>query len=482
MRMKSVKVNSILNMLRMMLTVLVPLITFPYTSRIFGAEGTGQINFANSVTQVLALIASLGIYTYGIREGTKCRSDRNKLSSLAQELLSLNFVSTSIAYILFFVLLFTVEEMKTSSKMLLLHSINIVFTGLGIDWIYGVEEDYGYITLRQIVIQSIQIALLLMFVHDRSDIYTWVLITVLCSSIGNILNVILSHKYIDLFPIRVTWNTIKRHVMPVSIFFATQLAGKAYLYIDTTMLGILSTDYAVGIYSAATKINTILLTCFAAMYPVFLPRVVSTLNGCNHFVFLNNIFKVIIALALPCTIGLATLSYPIITVVAGDGFVDAATTMVILAPIVLLNTITVGIQNLVLVPHSKEDMVFAGTAITAIINIVSSAMLVPHFNENGAAIGSLIAELVNIIFSYGLMIRVDSRYKECFKGNLNYIVGAIIIGIYCTFIQILTTDNIICFIVGILGSVCLYVLWLIFRKDEIWLEVKKNLKERKWRK
>ena len=72
---KSLKLNTLLNAFRMLLTVLIPLITFPYTSRIFLTEGSGQLNFASSLVQVFILFASLGIYTYGVREGAKFRNE-----------------------------------------------------------------------------------------------------------------------------------------------------------------------------------------------------------------------------------------------------------------------------------------------------------------------------------------------------------------------------------------------------------------------
>ena len=46
---KSVKVNFIMNAILSMSAFIFPLITFPYVSRILGAEGNGKIDFAVSV-------------------------------------------------------------------------------------------------------------------------------------------------------------------------------------------------------------------------------------------------------------------------------------------------------------------------------------------------------------------------------------------------------------------------------------------------
>ena len=72
----ALKFNLILNTFRMLLTVCVPLITFPYLAHVFGVEGMGKINFAISVTSVFTLFASLGIYTYGVRNGSYVRDNK----------------------------------------------------------------------------------------------------------------------------------------------------------------------------------------------------------------------------------------------------------------------------------------------------------------------------------------------------------------------------------------------------------------------
>ncbi|OYS56345.1 hypothetical protein CBF92_00770, partial [Limosilactobacillus reuteri] len=68
MRNKSLKVNAFLNSLRSLLSIIFPLITFPYVSRVLSVSGIGKYNFSNSIVSYFTLIAALGISTYAIRE------------------------------------------------------------------------------------------------------------------------------------------------------------------------------------------------------------------------------------------------------------------------------------------------------------------------------------------------------------------------------------------------------------------------------
>lgn len=82
-----------------MCQILFSLITIPYVTRVLGAERYGTINFGSSVVSYFALVASLGISTYGIREGAIIRERKDKISELASELFTINIISTLLSYV-----------------------------------------------------------------------------------------------------------------------------------------------------------------------------------------------------------------------------------------------------------------------------------------------------------------------------------------------------------------------------------------------
>ncbi len=58
--------NAVYNIIKNISSIIFPLITFPYISRVLGTENTGRVNFAHSVISYFSLIATLGISTYAI--------------------------------------------------------------------------------------------------------------------------------------------------------------------------------------------------------------------------------------------------------------------------------------------------------------------------------------------------------------------------------------------------------------------------------
>ena len=249
---KSVKVNAVLNSIKTLMTILFPLVTMSYLSRVLGKEGYGKFNYSVSIVSYFILIAGLGISTYGIREGAKVRDNREQEEQLDSEIFSLNLLSTIIAYAILSVLLLASRKLVPYREYILIVSINIIFITLGTDWINSIYEDFLYLTLRYIFVQIASISLMLIFVRSSGDLlrYVWIY---LFSQIGaNVANIFYVKKYVRLHI--VVSKKIFTHLMPTLILFGSSIAVTIYVNSDITVLGIIKGDAAVGVYSVASRI------------------------------------------------------------------------------------------------------------------------------------------------------------------------------------------------------------------------------------
>ena len=464
----------------MALTVLVPLITFPYTSRVFLTEGSGKINFVSSVIQIFTLFASLGFYTYGVREGAKVRNDREKFSKFGQELLFINIIATVITYAAFLICVFVLPSFQPYKALLLIQGLTIGFTALSMDWVFGVFEDYFYITIRQIACQIFSIAALFIFIHKAEDIYLYILLNTVANVISCTCSIIYSRKYLFYKPRRDFDYNITIHLSPIFSLFATALAAKVYTNIDTVLLGFMTSDHNVGLYSAAIKVNTVLITFFAAMSPVFMPRIIGYIEKNDYesyYLLLKKILGLIIGLGLPMVVGIEMLSDQIIHIIADEPFVHAALTMRILAPIILINACANVLYYDVLVLYKKEKSVLFCTLSGAVINLIISVVLIPAFAENGAAAGSIISELSALITAIIVCIRLDKRILKAMPNIRNYIIGVLLIATWCISCVHFIENFILQTLIAIIGSIALYFVALILLKDfignEIVVQVKK---------
>lgn len=88
---KSLTRNFSVYMLKNMVSIIVPLITIPYVSRILGPSGLGDVQYTQSWVSYFSLIAGLGISSYAVREGAQRRDEPQKLGEFSVEIVTISF-------------------------------------------------------------------------------------------------------------------------------------------------------------------------------------------------------------------------------------------------------------------------------------------------------------------------------------------------------------------------------------------------------
>ena len=377
------------------MTLIFPLITFPYSSRILLPDGIGKVAFARSFVEYFITIATLGIYTYGIREAAKVRDDRLQLSKLSREILTINLVSTVIAYLLLFISMACIPKLEAYRPLLIIISAKILFTSLGLEWLYGGMEDYKYITVRAFIFQIISVILLFAFVHRPEDYLIYASIAVISNVGSHICNWIHSKKYIDLF-VR-TKLELKKHIKPIIILFAMAEVTKIYQVLDVTMLGFLCGDWDVGIYTSATKINRIIINLITAIGVVVLPRLAYFIKNGDTKKFQELVYKnfdIFFLLSVPSAIGLSLVGKAAILAFSGENFMAAVPVMRIMNTIIVISGIGSVVGTQTFIPMGKEKLVLYSLLLGSIANIALNFLLIPRYQALGAAVATVGSQIV----------------------------------------------------------------------------------------
>lgn len=460
------------------MTLMFPLITFPYSSRILMPEGIGKVAFARSFIDYFITIATLGISTYGIRETAKVRDDRFQLSKVSKEILTINMISTVIAYLLLFVAMLSIPKLADYRSLLVIISAKILFTALGLEWLYGGMEDYGYITVRAFIFQILSVILLFAFVHEPGDYLIYASIAVISNVGSHICNWIHSKKYIDLF-IK-TKLEIKKHLKPIFTLFAMAEVSKIYLVLDVTMLGFLCGDWDVGIYTAATKINRIVLHLITAIGFVVLPRLAYYLKTADKKKFQDLVYKnfdIFFLLSIPSAIGLCLIGNTAILAFSGDKFMAAVPVMRIMNPIIVITGIGSVVGTQTFIPMGKEKLVLYALLIGSVCNFSLNFILIPKYKAMGAAVATLISQCVlsgtEFFWCRNIVdLRKVTRYFLLYLGNA--LVMAVGVFLCVQLIPGLWTGTIIAICVG----VTIYGSLLVIEKNRFVMDFFKTLKRR----
>lgn len=401
--MDSIKKNFLINGIKIFFNLLFPIITFPYISRILGPVGIGKITFATSVINYFLLFTNLGIPLYGIREIARTRENKLNLSKSFSEILFLNFLTTIFGIIIFIIFL-KLNLFGNDIKLFQVMSLNIIFTFIGVEWYFQGTEDYGYITKRSILFKIISIIFMFIFVKRKEDIVIYAGILVLALVGSNILNFFKAKK--EVFISFKNLN-MEKHLKPILTIFSMNIAISIYTNLDSVMLGYRSSEYALGIYSASSKIIHLILGIVTSLGAVLLPRISNYIVNKKEDELrevLENTLTFLLAVSIPCIIGINFTAVEIIKIFSGNEFITAVKTMRILSSIIFFIAFSnfIGIQ--ILYPRGEEKKVLYSVIVGAVINFSLNWILIPKYMQNGAAIATVIAEgfvlLTQIYLSY----------------------------------------------------------------------------------
>jgi O-antigen/teichoic acid export membrane protein len=394
---KSHKTNLFLNTIKTSLSIAFPLITYPYATRILMPEGIGVIEFANSIVSYFVVFAGLGISVYGLREVSKLRDDKIKLSRRVHELFFLNLISSLVVTTIYMLYVFFSD--KTSSKeVFLLMGITIVFTNIGLDWVYQGFEDYLYITLRNFVFQLISMVLLFLFIKEQSDLLKYVGILVFSSVAPNIVNLISVRKYIEFKNLK--GYQIFIHFKKVFVIFITLFTGTLLLKLESVLLGYLLGYHEVGIYAVANKIITLLVGIITSIGMTFLPTLISKINSGkteDARSLLNKSVSFVFFITIPLMAGLFIFSKEVILLISGKDFMASALPFTIMLPIIFLTGLSVIYGNQVFLAFHQEKKSFIILIICAPIGTLLNLLLIPIYAEAGAATAILIGSVLSCI-------------------------------------------------------------------------------------
>lgn len=477
---KSLNKNMIMGTILTLSNFIFPLITYSYVARIISPSGIGKVAFVNSVLSYFIYIASLGIPSYGLRECAKLRNDKEKLSKTFQELLIINLVSTMFAYILLFIVIISVNKLYNYKILFLIMSSQIFLNSIGVEWLYQALEEYSYITIRSVFFKVIGVLLTFILIKSPDDILLYGFLTIFAASANYICNFINIHKYITFKKFK-NYN-LKKHFKPIFSLLTASIIISIYANFDIVMLGFISLEYEVGLYNAALKIKSILLSLSTAITAVMIPRISYYIQnkdekGINKLLIKS--LQISLLIAFPVCIYCLLFSKNILLFVCGISYIEAENTLKLLMILILPLILTNLFGNQILIPFGKENRFSQSVFIGMWINLILNLLLIPKYGASGAAFGSIITEIWNVFW----MSHNEKKYKKLFIKNIkfmNYLfsitvssLGSIIVYMLCQkygiFIQLVLTS--------IVYFTTYYIILIILKEPILYNTVQKLLKK-----
>ena len=386
--MKVIK-NYLYNLSYQILTIILPIITVPYVTRIFTSEDLGNYGFYNSIVSYFSLFAMLGIGIYG----TKQIAAASDVNSAFWNIYAIQLIASILAISVYVIAIFSIPQMRGIIPLIL--GIVLFTKMLDISWLFAGKEDFKKITLRNTVVKVTGVISIFTFIKSSEDLYLYVFLIVIFDFLGQFVMWIPAKKFIK----RPSFNMkiMKKNLHPIVLLFLPQVAISLYAVLDRTLLGLLGSYSDVGIYEQGQKLISILLTVVSSLGTVMVPRVANLLferkdkEAQNMVKFSFILYNLII---FPMIFGLIAVNEVFVKFFLGKNFQDVKYVLYI----IVFNIMFVGWTNIlgyqVLVVRNKNKEFMLSTTIPAFVSVAVNIAVIPLFGYIGASITAVIVELL----------------------------------------------------------------------------------------
>lgn len=470
---KNIKLNYIYNLLFQILSLLTPLITAPYVSRVLGAEKIGIYSYTSSVAAFFILFATFGIHSHGQREVSYCQEDRKRRSEVFWNTEVLSIISTSIVFVIYIIFCLFQKEYR---MIFLYLSVSIIDVCLNIGWLLTGMEEFGKIILRNVIIKFVGIIVVFTVVHSPKDLELYIAVNMLVSVISNLSLWPFVKKYVD----KINFKELRPFSNFKTVFslFIPTVAVSIYTVLDKTMIGIITTNPSEnGYYEQAMKLTKMVLVIVTSLGTVMIPRIgylfdKNDKEQLREYIYKS--FRFVLFLSIPMSLGLCVVSENLIPWFFGNEFNIVIPLLKILGFLI----IAIGISNVIgmqyFVPTKRQYLMTRTVCIGAIVNFCFNLFLIPRFGCIGAAYSSVIAEFMISMIQLWL-IRKEISLIKIIKESINYFISGIIMMICVGFCSRYLSPSLIHTLLLIIWGVFIYCLLLFVFKDSFFHGILKLL-------
>ena len=436
--MKVIK-NYLYNLSYQILTIILPIITVPYVTRIFTSEDLGNYGFYYSIVSYFSLFAMLGIGIYGTKQIAAARD----VSSTFWNIYAIQLIASLLALFVYVITLVSIPKMSGIVPIIL--GIVLLTKMIDISWLFTGKEDFKKITLRNTMVKVAGVISIFTFIKSSEDLYLYIFLIVIFDFLGQFVMWIPAKKFIK----RPSFDTkiIKKNLHPIVLLFLPQVAISLYVVLDRTLLGLLGSYLDVGIYERGQKLTSILLTVVSSLGAVMLPRVANLLSerkekeAQNMVRFSFILYNLII---FPMIFGLIAINEVFVRLFLGQNFQDVKYVLYI----IVFNIMFIGWTNIlgyqVLVVRNKNKEFMLSTTIPAIVSVAVNITVIPFFGYIGASITSVVVEFLVFAIQWYYSRNIINK-NLLFNKDLAKIIcsSLVMFGVVMTCKMILGLDGII---------------------------------------
>ena len=452
------------------LSVILPIITTPYVSRVLKPDGVGQYSLATATANYFVLFGILGLNNYGSRQVAYVRDNKEELHNTFWEINILRTCTMGGSILLYLIFTFFCIA-RDNRTIYLIELITLAASVLDISWLFVGLEEFKKTVSRSIVFKILGVICIFIFVNRKEDLWRYVLILALSTFLGQVVLWFQVPK--SMLRIRANTENLKGHFLRSIRLWLPSVAINVYSSLDKIMLGYITNDFQVGLYENSQKLVKIASTVTTSLSTVLVPRMSNLFKRGQAEDFKNLASKattLVAFISVPICFGIIGIRETLVPWFFGPGYEKITDLLFISAWMV----ITLGWSSIfglqILVASNQEKKYTWAVSIAAVINICLNLLLIKRLQAAGAVVSSVIAEYTGMLIML-YFVRKYINLSIMLKETAKYIVGGIVMSsaIFCLGrcmnASMLTTILQICI------GVIIYMVMMLILRDKNLIEI-----------
>ena len=393
--------NLMFNSFSQLLSIIIPLITAPYLSRVLGAENIGVESYINAISQMFYTIGMLGLTNYATREIAYVRDSKYERSKVFWEMMLDRVIVFGLSLIVFLV----VGYYNEYRAFFIIQIVWLLGMFFDFSWFFIGMEMFELTVFRNFVVRMLTIVSIFSFIKSADDFVLYFILCAVFQLVGTLSILPQLRPYVQKVKIKeLDW---KKHFIPSIKVFLPQFASILYLQVDKVMIESICHDTKqIAYYTQAEKLIKAPIALITAVSSVMMPRIANEFSKNNLEKireYLNMTLSGLMIMAWPVAFGMAAIAAKMIPWYLGAEFEPSIWAMMILAPIIVAIAASSLSANQYFLATNQTRVMTISYSVSAGLNLIINALLIPDYGFIGAAIGTIAAEYSVFVMQYYIM-------------------------------------------------------------------------------
>jgi polysaccharide transporter, PST family len=390
---------------------LIPLALLPYLLRVLSADGYGSIMLAQSLMGYAIILTEFGFNLTAARDISVARSEPAMVARIYWTTLGAKTLLMIASLLIVTIIILATPAFRSQWPVFLASGLLVIGNVAFPQWYFQGLERLRDVAVVQAVSKCVVAASVVLLVHGTRDTWIAALIMAAPQLAGAAAAMCLRMPLAPAIFYRPTASDIMAALRHSGHMFASTLSTTLYLHTNTIVLGLVSGEREVALYSIGTKFVGLLQGLANPIVQAIFPRasLLFARNPEQAWALLWRAARWVLPAIAVAALLVGVFAPALVRIIGGPSYSDAATVVRIMAAIPLLTTIAAALTQFVMINIGLSRQLFRIYLGIGCANLLLLPVLVPAFAARGAAAALLIAETVGPIM---MIVAIRGRAEQ----------------------------------------------------------------------